>query len=206
MEGFILAGGKSSRMGTPKAGLLLGGTSMLEWAAGALSTVANGGITIVGGAEASANQLAWIPDAHEGVNGQAVTGPLIGLYSAISHAHTDLIAVIACDLPFVTSQFFEMLVTVDTDEYDAVVPVQPDGRFQPLCAIYRREHSLYAILRSFEAEELSMRSLLQGLRVRYVQPSEYAGLRYSQYFFVNVNTPQQYEEALSLAAGASKLS
>ena len=195
MEGFILVGGKSSRMGTDKAGLMIGGRSMLEHAAGALSTIADGGITVVGGSEPRAKGRAWIPDT----DGEAITGPLIGLYTALVAASSDRIAVIACDLPFVTSGLFEVLAAIDAREYDAVVPMQPDGRVQPLCAIYRRETCLRAAKISIGGNDGSVRSMVRQVRTRSVEPHEYACLDNSKYFFVNVNTPDEYAEASAVA-------
>jgi molybdopterin-guanine dinucleotide biosynthesis protein A len=64
-------------------------------------------------------------------------GAWSGLHAAVAYSRSEWALVLACDYPFVTSDLLTLLAGFASKECDAVVPVQPDGRLQPLCALYR---------------------------------------------------------------------
>ncbi len=104
----------------------------------------------------------------------------------------------ACDLPLVTAALFERLgeftSQAEPPPIEAVVPIQNDGRPQPLCALYRRT------CRS-EAEKLiangerTPRALLDRVITRFIQFDEISDLGRADHFFFNVNPPENYERA-----------
>jgi molybdopterin-guanine dinucleotide biosynthesis protein A len=187
-EGFILAGGFSSRMGEDKARLRLGGRSFVELAAGALAAVSDR-VRVVGSRPGvESHGLAVVRDVHEGL------GALGGLHAALAACEAEWAAVISCDLPFVTKELFERLAALRGADVDVVAPLQEDGRPQPLCALYaaRCHEAADALIR---AGELRPRALLRTLRTRWVSFDELSDLDGSRRFFDNVNTPHDYEEA-----------
>ena len=189
VQGFILVGGASRRMGRDKAQLRLGSETLLERIAAQLSPVTRS-VTLVGGHRPHAvHSLANIPDIHE------KWGALGGIHAALSAASTDWIIVIACDLPFVTRDLFERLKSFADDSVDAIVPMQPDGRPQPVCALYRRETCLPEIERLVSVGEHTPRALLTNMRTRYVQFPELGDLPGAENFFLNLNTPEDFEVA-----------
>ena len=84
-------------------------------------------------------------------------------------------------------------------EFDEIVPVQPGGTVQPLCAIYRRERCLPVVKDMIEQGALKMRTLVSLIRTRFVEFEEIADLNGSVNFFFNVNKPKDYESALKIA-------
>ena len=189
IEGFILAGGLSSRMGEDKSRLRLCGRTFVEIAAGALASVSSR-VSVVGSRPGvESHGLRVVPDIHEGL------GALGGLHAALAACATPWAAVVSCDLPFVTAELFERLASVRDKDADAVAPVQEDGRPQPLCALYAVARCLDATERFIRAGELRPRVLLQEVRTRWVQFDELSDLEGSDLFFSNVNTPDDYEEA-----------
>ena len=191
VQGFILVGGASRRMGQDKAQLRLGTETLLERVAGQLSG-ATSSVTLVGGPQAG-NILPNVPDVYE------KWGALGGIHGALSATKTDWIVVIACDLPFVTRDLFERLKSFADKSLDAVVPIQPDGRPQPVCALYRREACLPEIERLIQAGEHTPRALLTNVRTRYVEFAELSDLPGAENFFLNLNTPDDFERAKRLA-------
>lgn len=194
IEGFVLAGGASSRMGTDKAQLVLDGRTFVERIATALTAAANP-ITIVGanragndGFSLSGQMLAVVPDVVES------WGALGGLHAALSSARADWAFVVACDLPFVTGELFLHLAGLRGD-FDAVAPVQEDGRPQPLCSIYRTASSRSIIEKLIKGGERRPVTLLQSVRTRWVAFEELANLDGASRFFENVNTPEDYARA-----------
>ena len=190
VEGFILVGGASSRMGTNKALLDLGGRNFVEHIHAALSSIATR-TSLVGISEASSRawpQLRVIPDNH--IN----WGALGGLHAALAACSATWAAVVACDLPFVTGEFFVRLASF-SENFDAVVPVQSDGRLQPLCALYRAEVCRERAQELIESGERRPRLLFQWLRTRRVAFDELSDLEGANHFFTNINTPDDYVRA-----------
>ena len=197
-EGFILAGGLSSRMGEDKSRLRLGRRTFVEMAAGALASV-SGGVRVVGSRPgAESHGLAVVRDVHEGL------GALGGLHAALAACRATWAAVAPCDLPFVTAELFERLASLRAEDVDAVAPVQDDGRPQPLCALYAAARCLDAAEALIRAGELRPRALLQKVRTRWVRFEELSDLGGSHLFFENVNTPADYEEAKRRVTGVGR--
>lgn len=189
LEGFILAGGASSRMGADKSRLVLGGRTFVERAAEALAGVAPK-ISVVSARESDAGLgLPLVRDLFVGA------GALGGLHAALAGCRAPWAAVVSCDLPFVTGEMFERLASLSGPAFDAVAPRQPDGRAQPLCALYARDACLRAAERLLRAGERRPRVLLAEVRTRWVAPGDLADLPGSGRFFTNVNTPADYDLA-----------
>lgn len=193
IEGFILAGGASSRMGADKAHLRLGGRTLVGRAAAALGGVV-GRVSVVSSKPgAAAFGLPVVPDLFGG------RGALGGLHAALAHAASEWVLVLSCDLPFVTAALCERLASLRGPGADAVAPRQPDGRPQPLCALYARAACLPVVVELLQADELRPRALLARVRTRWVSFDEIADLGGSEHFFRNLNTPEEFAEAERVA-------
>ena len=186
LEAFILAGGASSRMGTDKSRLLLGGQTFTERIANTLLTVAST-VTLVG--RSSDN-----PHFRSAEDVYPQWGALGGLHAALSACSADWAIVVACDLPFVSRALFVRLASVRGD-FAAVAPVQKDGRPQPLCAIYRVSPCLAMAEKLIQSGERRPGTLLQSVRTRWMAFNELADLRGANRFFDNLNTPDDYARA-----------
>ncbi|HEV3467842.1 MAG TPA: molybdenum cofactor guanylyltransferase [Pyrinomonadaceae bacterium] len=189
LEGFILAGGASSRMGADKAHLRLGGATLVGRAAAALGGVAARVSVVSSKPDAGLFGLPVVPDLFAG------RGALGGLHAALSQAAAGWAAILSCDLPFATAALFERLASLRAPHTDAVAPLQPDGRPQPLCALYARAACLPVTEQLLAADELRPRALLSRVRTRWVPFAELADLENSEHFFRNVNTPEDFAEA-----------
>jgi len=190
VQGFILVGGASSRMGTDKARLQFGDLTSVELIANALRCV-TGSVTTVGSPAQRLAALPNIPDL------RPEWGPLAGIEAALRHAKSAHCVIAACDFPFVTGNLFARLVD-SVNDADAIVPLQSDGRAQPLCAVYRVATCLTAAADAIAANEHAPRDLLNRVRTRYLPFREVSHLAGSEHFFFNVNTPENYELAQRL--------
>ena len=190
-EGFILAGGLSSRMGEDKSRLRLGGRTFVELAAAALAPV-TASVSVVGSREGiESHGLSVVRDLHEGL------GALGGLHAALAACQTTWAAVVSCDLPFVSAGLFERLSALRGEGLDAVAPLQEDGRPQPLCALYAASRCLEEADRLISAGELRPRTLLRNVRTHWVHFEELSDLEGAPLFFTNVNTPEDYQKAVN---------
>jgi molybdopterin-guanine dinucleotide biosynthesis protein A len=189
VESFILVGGASSRMGSDKAQLRFGAQTGVERIAANLQSLA-WRVRLVGSHEGlDAAGFENVPDLLE------LWGALGGIYSAFQASEAEWIVVVACDLPLVTDALFKRLWNFVDDSFDAIVPIQSDGRPQPLCAIYRPKTVGSDLARLIEAGEHTPRAFLAQIRTRWVSSQELSDLAGSEDFFLNVNTPGDYKIA-----------
>ena len=187
VEGFILVGGASSRMGTDKSRLDFAGQTSVERIAESLKPLVDK-ITLVGAALSGPDSLPAISDVHD------KWGPLGGIHAALQVSRAPLCMIVACDLPFVTSALLDRLIDF-MDDVDAVVPMQSDGHPQPLCAVYRVDRCLVAAREAIARKEHSPRALLDQVNTRYVEFEAMSRLPGSEHFFFNVNTPENLQRA-----------
>lgn len=196
VEGFILVGGASSRMGADKSQLVLNGRTTVSLITAALRPLTSK-VKLVGtSVGAISSSLPNVPDLHER------WGPLGGIQAALRACETEYCLVVACDLPFLTSELLAHLWQLNSEADQtlaAVVPLQSDGRPQPLCAIYKRAPCLIAAEKSIALGEHTPRAMLDKINTRYVNFSEFANLQGSEHFFFNLNRPEDYERAREIA-------
>ena len=186
IDAFILAGGASRRMGADKSQLMLNGQTLTQRIAAVLIKVATT-VTIVGRSDP---QLKSVEDVYP------QWGALGGVHTALSACTTDWAFVVACDMPFVNAELFTRLASF-RDDLEAVAPVQPDGRPQPLCALYRVAHCLPVAEKLIQSGERRPLILLQSVRTRWIDFAELEDLAGARRFFVNMNTPEDYLRAQS---------
>jgi molybdopterin-guanine dinucleotide biosynthesis protein A len=101
----------------------------------------------------------------------------------------------------VTAELFACLLQIESNADvtpAAVVPLQSDGRPQPLCAVYKRASCLAAAEKSISLGEHTPRAMLDKIETRYVNFNEFADLSGSEHFFFNLNRPEDYERAKEL--------
>lgn len=189
-EGFILAGGASSRMGKDKAGLKLGGKTFPERTAEALSALVPNRIFLVGNFPGETGDFAVLPDVFKSNRRAAI----IGLHAALVHAETEWIAVLACDLPFASGAVFTKLAEFVKPEIEAVAPLQKDERAQPLCALYRKT-CLPKVEEMLDGGDWSLKNLLRQMKTRFVEFENFADLPNAENLFFNVNTPEDFAKA-----------
>lgn len=199
-EGYVLAGGKSSRMGTDKFALRLGETTFAERAVVALKKIAAGRVSLVVGAHQSIEFLPIdSPSITDAFPGKAALG---GIYTALAHSTSEWAIILACDYPFVTQDLIVRLAEITSSvnaEISAVAPVQPDGRIQPLCAFYRVKTCFAACELLLKSDEVPpVRRLLESVATRLVTFKELADLPGAENFFYNVNTPEEYLRAQNI--------
>src|SRR4051812_45370219 len=128
--GYVLAGGRSSRMGRDKALLPFRGGGLAESIARSVRLAA-GSAVVVGRAELAGYPA--IPDIYPG------EGPLGGILTALRHSRAYWNLIVACDMPELTPAFLaELLDAADNADADALLPAGPSGRLEPLCAVYHR--------------------------------------------------------------------
>jgi molybdenum cofactor guanylyltransferase len=131
--GFVLAGGRSSRMGQDKALLQVGGRSLVEIALDKLRSIGVAAPRIAGARSDLSSHAPVVPDLHPGC------GPLSGIEAALAASTQPLNLFLPVDMPLLPAQFLDwMLQRADLTGAWATVP-RSNGRPQPLGAVYHRD-------------------------------------------------------------------
>jgi molybdopterin-guanine dinucleotide biosynthesis protein A len=188
IEGFILAGGQSRRMGTDKSRLIIEGETFVERITNELSQVADG-VRVVGTGDTLIDHVPRIPDVYPN------WGALGGVHAALSTSSADWALVVACDFPFVTAPLFRRLAAERAD-FEAVAPLQKDLIPQPLCTLYRVTPCLARADQLIKSGERKPIALLQSVRTRWISFSEIADLEGANNFFDNINSPEDYSRII----------
>jgi molybdopterin-guanine dinucleotide biosynthesis protein A len=210
--GFVLAGGKSSRMGAgsdkDKAFLEFGGQTLLDRALAVMGTICDR-VAIVGEpakftkyGSSGSGPSKYGSSKYESVVADIFPGcgPLAGIHAALVHSFADLNLMLAVDMPFVSRELLAFLFAAASDEAnDAIVTVPRSGKgLQPLCAVYRRDFSSIAE-QALRAGKYKIDAVFSSLPVRVIEEGELAGAGFSERSFFNVNTPQDRLAAEGLA-------
>ena len=177
-EGFVLAGGRSSRMGRDKALLPLDGSTLLEQIAARVRAAA-GSVTLIGPPERYSGL--GLPVAADLIED---CGPIGGVYTALRISPAPWNLIVACDMPAVTTAFLAALLEAARDaDAECFVPETGSG-LHPLCAVYHRR-ALVALQNAIDHKSFKMHDLLRSLRT-VAWPVADAWL------LENVNTPVEW--------------
>ncbi|HEX8636886.1 MAG TPA: molybdenum cofactor guanylyltransferase [Pyrinomonadaceae bacterium] len=201
IDGYVLVGGKSSRMGTNKFALSLCGATFAELAVHALRKIAESRVYFVTGANQKDETAELLPlDVPRIADVLPHKAAIGGIYTALRHSKSDSksewIAVLACDYPFVSEDLFVRLTetaeSIDAN-VSAIAPLQADGRVQPLCALYRVDPCLKIAGRLLQNDKIpAVRALLENTSTHLVDFKQLADLPGADNFFTNVNTPDDF--------------
>ncbi len=186
---IILAGGKSSRMGTNKALLPIGDRTTIEILAERMLTVFDEVIVVAN--DPGTYQFLNVPVITDHFPGE---GPLAGIHAGLKASSYDLNLVMACDMPFASSELAALFVEKARD-FEAVVP-NIKGKLHPLFAVYQKHVSEKAG-ECLKKGKRRVTDLLDGLNVLYLDEKALAAetdVSVDDLFF-NMNRPGEYETA-----------
>jgi molybdopterin-guanine dinucleotide biosynthesis protein A len=202
IDGFVLVGGKSSRLGEDKASLLFGDEPLVVRAVRTIhGSIENCRIRLVAASKrrrinsALLTGIPFVFDLYEGL------GALSGVHAALANAETEWAFILACDYPFVSGELIALLEKQISAEFETVIPVQADERLQPLCGFYRVSswlNHLEEILTRMTRVPPPLFRLCEDAKTRLLPYAEYSWIPNSQNLFLNVNTRADLDEAVNL--------
>jgi len=193
--GIVLCGGKSTRMGSPKALLPFGAETMLQRVVRLLATVVSPIVAVA----APGQSLPELPPAvivtRDEQDGR---GPLEGLRAGLKAlpGAADAAYVTSCDVPLLVPGFVRRMIDL-LDGHDIAV-MEIDGFPHPLSAVYRRA-TLPHVEALLSQDRLRPVFLFDAVRTRRVQPSEMIAVDPQLLTLRNLNTREDYREALAIA-------
>lgn len=190
----VQAGGESRRMGSDKALIPFLGQPLIQRVLGRLAHLADE--VIVTTNNPPAYRFLGLPIAADLLPGRGALG---GLFTALSVATQPLVAVVACDMPFVNPGLLQAahakLLAFDCD---AVIPLTAGGS-EPFHAVYRRETCLPAIQRALQADKWRVNSWFDDVNLCYLSEEAIHNHDPQGLAFWNVNTPEEFEQAEQIA-------
>jgi molybdopterin-guanine dinucleotide biosynthesis protein A len=190
VSAFVLAGGKSSRMGSDKTLLRLGDETLLSQALKLAGAVASE-VWIVGDVKKFVAFGRVVEDVYR------ERGPLGGIHAALSGSTTELNLMLAVDLPFVTQELLQFLLSRALESGATVTVPRAGLGFQPLCAVYRHGFREVAEQSLLEGKN-KIDSLFAKVETCVIEESELLRAGFSWEMFRNLNTPEELEKAKEL--------
>ena len=185
---FVLAGGRSSRMGSDKAMLSVGEHTLLDRALKAVSLIATK-VRIVGPRRRYAAYGEVVEDIYEGC------GPLGGIHAALSATDTDLNLLLSVDMPLMSSPFLEWLIQQANSGPEMITVPEADGGQQPLCAVYRKG-ILETVEQALNNADYKIGRLFAKVPTRIIAEEEITAAGFPLTIFRNINTPEEYDQLI----------
>lgn len=193
-DAIILAGGRGGRIGGPKPLMELGGRALISYVLDAASEVSDEIVVVVGEEEGHLENL--LPRkariARDLTRGG---GPLIGVYSGLTHLRSEYAVVLPCDSPFINTEVLKYLIG-RAEGADAAVPLWPNGYIEPLHSVYNVPAALEAGKAAIEAEKLRVHSMIERLKETvYVPVEELRRFDPGLLTFFNINSGEDLKRA-----------
>jgi molybdopterin-guanine dinucleotide biosynthesis protein A len=186
----ILCGGESRRMGSDKGLLPFLGVPLVQRVIERVSPL-TGDITLVVNRPDDYGFLN-LPTVRDAVPG---LGPLGGLSTALAHSRAPVVAVVACDMPFVNAALLRHCCEeLAAHRCDAVVPISPGG-LEPMHAVYRVATCLPEAASALDRRELKMADFLGRIQAHLIAPEDLAEFDPDGLAFLNVNTLADFRDA-----------
>jgi molybdenum cofactor guanylyltransferase len=180
LTGFVLAGGKSARMGRDKALLDWHGRTLLDHMIALVARVADR-VHVVG--------RDALPDRLQGL------GPLSGIATALEASETDANLVVAVDLPFLSEKLLKYLKS-EAERSNARLIACKIGSDFPLCLIIRHD-LLPEIHQRLTSRDLSIHTLIERTPSRLISEIELLSAGFDASLFRNINTEREYRDYFS---------
>ncbi len=131
ITGIILAGGKSSRMGTEKGLIIYKNKPFVEHIIEAMSPLVDNIIIISNNKVYESFGFKCYEDLIKN------TGPLAGIYTGLRYSKTDYNLIVSCDIPLVKTIVLQKLIDQKNDASE-VIQLQSQGKNMPLIALYKK--------------------------------------------------------------------
>ena len=197
---IILAGGKNQRFGRNKALATIGGISLIERIVERLKPQTSQVLVVTSREQPD---LPATCDAEILADIYPDKGPLGGIYTGLLASQSPYSLVVACDMPFLNTELLRYMVNQSRD-FDVVIPRLEEGKLEPLHAIYSKA-CLSNIKMRLDYNHLRVDSILNTMRVRYVERAECQRFDPQLLSFFNINREADLDYAAAHTASSKFL-
>jgi molybdopterin-guanine dinucleotide biosynthesis protein A len=188
-SGIVLAGGRSSRFGRDKLAEIVDARPLLHHALLAVAGACSEVVVVVGPEHPS-------PQPPTGVTIRVVRdpepygGPLVGLLSGLEEAREPLALVVAGDMPTLQPAVLAILLRSLEDHDTEASLLQHQGRAMPLPAAVRNGAATATARRLIAQGERRLTALMDGLRSRLIDETDWRGLDPTAATLRDVDAPE----------------
>jgi len=184
---IVLSGGTSRRFGRDKSQAKIAGKSLIAFILGSIPSEFK--IVIVGqDPKIESSQYQCVLE--EPIGG----GPLAGFKAGLDASESELVALIATDMPFASGLVLNLINSIRAND-DAVMYVDAKGFKQPLAAVYRSASVKRALADMGQLDGKSVRELISHLMVHEIEMSHEVAQA-----LVDIDTAADLEQAIAFAA------
>jgi len=185
---IVLAGGRSTRFGRDKGLWAIGDQTLVERVHGRIRNVAQEVVIAVGSEKQRQTYSQIISDCVFAVDESPGMGPLGGLWSGLRRVTGKKVAVVGCDMPFISAELMSLLYDL-SEGYDAVIPRWPIGYIEPLHSVYDVDGCLMATRKALRSGRREIRAMISGLAtVLYVSTEVIRKSEPDLRMFTNINS------------------
>jgi len=186
VNGYILAGGKSSRMGTDKGLLLFEGKAMIQYVIEQMQPIFKKLAIVSNNPEYEKFGLEVIPDLIKDI------GPAGGIYTALHRSEAKMNFMVSCDMPFITKEAIEFLIK-NADE-NQIVLLENHGKLEPLFGIYAKDCEAIW-LQLIQQNPIKLQHMVSYFKFKII-PIENNEI-FAASSFKNINTKEDFNNALN---------
>jgi len=180
ITGIILAGGKSSRMGTDKGLLMLKKKLFIQHIIDALKPLVDTIIIVSDNPNHDLFETKRIKDLVKNA------GPLAGIYSGLQYSKTDYSLMVSCDVPLITSTVLNKLIKNYEEDYD-VIQLESQQKTMPLTALYNKTCQ-QTIKHLLDKGERRMRFAVSQLKTKTIMLDDNLSST-----LININTKEDFD-------------
>ena len=184
VTGIILAGGKSSRMGSDKGLMIVNGKPMVEYIIEELQSLDIPVIIVSNNPE---YEKFGIPVFTDSIKNK---GPMAGIYTGLLHSSTESNVVLSCDIPKVSAKLIKKLVN-NANQSDISI-LKHGNTLHPLIGIYKRS-TLRGLKRKLDSDQLKMKLFCIDMGCSFLEIND-DNNEFDPGIFFNVNTREQLEQ------------
>lgn len=178
ISGVIMAGGKSSRIGTDKGLLKFRGNFLSEYAIHLIDSLLAEVYISSNNRNYEQFNLPIIFDIYKNI------GPMGGLHAVLKTISSEYVFIISCDMPFMTKEVVNILIS-NLGDNDVIIPIV-ENKLEPLCAIYSRR-LFPEIEKRIKHGNYKMQDLILASRTKFVKFE-------NNLVFRNINTKEDLEQ------------
>lgn len=180
ITGIILAGGKSSRMGTDKGLMEFNGKALIQWVIDAIHPIVDETIIVT-------NQ-----HGYDSFNATIVAdevkdkGPLAGICTGLKESSSQTNIIVSCDTPFLTSDLFEWILL--NHKAEGITVLKEEQQVHPLIGVYSK-NTLHTLKNALDANELKLRLAFEKTPYQLLNICDYPD--YNAQITQNLNTIEE---------------
>lgn len=187
VNGYILAGGKSSRMGKDKGLINYNGIAIVEHIIGQIKPLVNKLVIVSNNIEYEKFGFEVINDLMKDI------GPAGGIYTALRHTDLELNFIVSCDMPHINKDAIQFIIR--NSIHSQITVPESDGKTEPLFGIYSKD-CLKKWAELIELKKVKLKEMILHFRLNIINVNE--NILFNDNFFININTNKDLDNAINL--------